>query len=75
MVSKFNAARIFYANNNWWIYMRPGDETAITYLNHTEINFYIEDGVPVAGPFKLKNQLEQWFNSFIATFKLIIDDG
>ena len=68
MKSSFHASRVFHTNDGWWIYMRPGDEKILTHVNFTEISFFMEGGVPIAGPFRMKRQLNRWLSAFLSFY-------
>lgn len=68
MKSIFNTGRMFFADNAWYIFMRPGDESYHSYCHMTEVKYKIIDGIPVAGPFKTKERLIRWFKGVISHF-------
>ena len=68
MNASFQASRKFHTSDGWWIYMRPGDEKIITHLNFTEVSFFMEGRVPIAGPFRLECQANRWLSAFMSFY-------
>lgn len=68
MKSSFHASRIFHTSDGWWVYMRPGDEIFITHINFTEVSFFMEGRVPIAGPFRMKCQANRWLSAFLSLY-------
>ncbi len=60
----FATPRIFHSSNGWFIDLRPSDRQFRLNVPH------VDDGKTLsAGPFITKNELESWFDFFIATHR------
>jgi hypothetical protein len=64
----FKVGRYFYTTNGWYIYMRHGDEKIPSHVNFKDVQYYMENGIPIAGPFKSRQQMLRWFDGFVSLY-------
>jgi len=65
MKTIFYSSRMFQTSDGWWVYMRSGDEQNDSIINMSKVEYYMEDGIPIAGPFKRKALAERWLANYL----------
>jgi hypothetical protein len=68
MIATFRSSRYFHTSNGWYVNMRPGDEQHASHCGFRLVEFTLDNGRPVAGPFKTKRLMFRWLDCFIAFY-------
>jgi hypothetical protein len=66
MKAIYRKGRYIYTDTGWYVYMRAGDERHKMHCGFRLIEYHMEDGQPIAGPFRTKRSMISWLQSFIA---------
>lgn len=63
-----DSKRFFHTNIGWFIYLREGDEHHQLFNGCKPMTYYVEDGRPIAGPFRTKNAARYWLRGFTSLY-------
>lgn len=66
MEASFGPERFFMSNNDWFVYMRPGDEVCEMHVGLRLVDFQKVGESIIAGPFKRKDSVVTWLTTFIS---------
>jgi hypothetical protein len=65
-INNRDVKRSFWTSDGWYVYMREGDEQHISYVNFRKVKFQKEGNGNIAGPFRSKRQMDEWYTGFIS---------
>jgi hypothetical protein len=68
MLNKKEVKRSFWTSKGWYVFMREGDEKHTSYVNFRKVEFQKEGNINVAGPFRSKKQMNEWYLGFISMY-------